>query len=317
MAELGKDILKAKKILDAGELVGIPTETVYGLAGNALSPASVAKIFAVKNRPFFDPLIVHVSSLEQAQKYAVHFPDLALKLAATFWPGALTLLLPKNENIPDITTSGMPMVGLRCPDHELTLELLRQLDFPLAAPSANPFGYISPTEPRHVDEQLGALIPYILDGGICKVGIESTIIGFENEKPIVYRIGGIPLEKLEQITGPLKVKNESEASPVAPGQLKSHYAPKTKLLLGDISQLLQLFDPATVGTLSYQQSFPQVKPENQFILSLSGNLEEAAQRLFLALRELDKKDIQLILAEEVPDIGIGRAINDRLRRAAV
>src|SRR6478735_1162446 len=191
MAEIGKDIVLAKQLLENGDLVAIPTETVYGLAGNALSATSVAKIFSTKNRPQFDPLIVHVPSLEKAKDYVSEVPDFAKALTEKFWPGPLTLLLKKKTVIPDLVTSGLDTVGIRCPDHSLTRDLLTSLDFPLAAPSANPFGYVSPTEPSHVNEQLGQKIKYILDGGVCPVGIESTIVGFENEGPVVYRLGGL------------------------------------------------------------------------------------------------------------------------------
>ena len=165
MALIGQDISQAKRVLDEGELVAIPTETVYGLAGNALNPVAVASIFETKNRPSFDPLIVHIPSLDVAENYVIDIPDPLRKLAEQFWPGPLTLLLPRKNTIPDIVTSGLERVAIRVPDHSLTLELLSQLDFPLAAPSANPFGYISPTSPQHVDAQLGERISYILDAG--------------------------------------------------------------------------------------------------------------------------------------------------------
>jgi L-threonylcarbamoyladenylate synthase len=316
MAEIGKDISKAKKILENGGLVAIPTETVYGLAGNVFDTAAVARIFAVKNRPSFDPLIVHVASLEQARKYVQRLPTPAEKLAELFWPGPLTFLLPRNASIPDIVTAGLDTVGIRYPDQKLTNELLHQLNFPLAAPSANPFGYLSPTEPQHVDEQLGEKIEYILDGGVCRVGIESTIVGFEEGKTIIYRTGGLSIEKIEAVVGPIQIKDESISNPVAPGQLTSHYAPDKRLVLGDVSELLKKFGPYGVGILSFRRTFKEVDTGHQIILSVSGDLEEAAQNLFLALHQLDKMKIQIILAEEVPDTGIGRAINDRLRRAA-
>jgi L-threonylcarbamoyladenylate synthase len=313
MAETGKDINKAKLLLEQGELVAIPTETVYGLAGNALDTASVSKIFLVKNRPSFDPLIVHVPNIDAVPRYAVNIPEKALQLAEKFWPGPLTLLLEKRAIIPDLVTSGMLTVGLRCPNHPLTTALLNELDFPLAAPSANPFGYVSPTKPEHVSDQLGDNIPYILDGGACQVGIESTIVGFENGMPVVYRIGGLSLELIGNEIGKVNVQPYSTSNPKAPGQLKSHYAPKTKLLLGKLEELLQAYPAHTSGLLSFNKNF---NSPFQYILSPSGKLEEAAQNLFTALREFDKMPIDIILAEPVPDVGLGRAINDRLRRAA-
>ncbi len=190
MATIGNDILQAKKLLLEGELVAIPTETVYGLAANALNPEAVTQIFVVKERPSFDPLIVHVASIDQAQQFITAVPEKAIQLARHFWPGPLTLVLPKQSIIPDIVTSGLSTVGIRCPDHDLTRQLLSELPFPLAAPSANPFGYVSPTTAEHVNNQLGHKIKYILDGGPCRIGLESTIVGFENDQAVIYRSPG-------------------------------------------------------------------------------------------------------------------------------
>ncbi len=316
MAEIGNSISKAKQLLEQGELVAIPTETVYGLAGNALNENAVLKIFKVKNRPQFDPLIVHVASLDQAKTLTENFPEQAERLANKFWPGPLTLLLKKKPVIPYLVTSGLDTVGIRCPNHDITRSLLQQLSFPLAAPSANPFGYISPTRPEHVNEQLGDHINYILDGGECPVGIESTIVGFENEHPVIYRLGGLSLEKIESVVGKVSVQLNTSSNPLAPGQLKSHYAPKKKLKLGNLEELVHTYGKQQVGLLVFQRQRPDFDPHYQKILSSQGNLEEAAQRLFASLRTLDKMDIDIILAEEVPDVGVGKAINDRLRRAA-
>jgi L-threonylcarbamoyladenylate synthase len=316
MAEIGTNIEIAKQLLEKGELVAIPTETVYGLAGNALNEMAVLKIFKVKDRPQFDPLIVHVASLEKAKELVVEFPENAERLAAQFWPGPLTLLLKKKSHIPDLVTSGLDTVGVRCPNHELTRTLLQQLAFPLAAPSANPFGYISPTRPEHVNEQLGDKIKYVLDGGECVVGIESTIVGFEDDLPVVYRLGGLSVEQIESVVGKVRVQLNTSSNPQAPGQLKSHYAPKKKMMLGDLAELIHDYGTERVGVLTFQKQIPQVALNNQLTLSPAGNIEEAAQRLFASLRALDKKDVDIILAEEVPDLGLGKAINDRLRRAA-
>jgi L-threonylcarbamoyladenylate synthase len=313
MAEIGKDIEKARALLSQGELVAIPTETVYGLAGNALDIAAVAKIFEVKSRPQFDPLIVHVPDLDQVGSYVEVIPPQAKKLAEHFWPGPLTIVLKKKPLIPDLVTSGLDTVGIRCPDHYLTRELLRLLPFPLAAPSANPFGYVSPTRPEHVNEQLGDKIAYILDGGICDVGIESTIVGFENNNSVVYRLGGLSLEKIESVTGKVKLMAYSTSNPKAPGQLKSHYAPGKKVILGNIEELLEKYPKETTGLLTFKSNY---NAPYQYILSNGGNIEEAAQHLFTALREFDKMPIEVIVAEFVPEVGLGMAINDRLRRAA-
>ncbi|MBX2894415.1 MAG: threonylcarbamoyl-AMP synthase [Cyclobacteriaceae bacterium] len=315
MADIGKDIHRAKQLLTEGKLVAIPTETVYGLAANALNEKAVLEIFKAKNRPHFDPLIVHMANLAQAETLAYAFPEKAKLLAQKFWPGPLTLLVPKKEIVPDLVTSGLNTVGLRCPDHALTLQLLQNLPFSLAAPSANPFGYVSPTTPQHVNEQLGDKVAYILDGGECRVGIESTILGFDNEQATVFRLGGLAIEQLEPITGPLHIQLHSSSNPHAPGQLQSHYAPVKKIILG--TQLyLQAYSKLHAGTIMFQKALPGIPANRQIILSEKGDLEEAAQNLFAALRALDKTSIDIILAELVPEVGLGRAINDRLRRAA-
>jgi L-threonylcarbamoyladenylate synthase len=313
MAETGKDINKARLLLESGKLVAIPTETVYGLAGNALDKNAVAEIFQVKNRPTFDPLIIHVPDIASLENYIADIPGEARILADAFWPGPLTLILKKKSLIPDLVSAGLDTVGVRCPNHHLTRSLLQELDFPLAAPSANPFGYVSPTSATHVNDQLGNLIPYILDGGTCEIGIESTIVGFDSGQPIVYRMGGISIEAIEKITGPLMVRSHSSSNPVAPGQLKNHYAPKTKVLIGNIEDLLKEHHAETSGVLSFRQHYTA---NNQIILSPAGSVAEAAHNLFSALRRFDQMGVKVVLAELVPDTGIGRAINDRLRRAA-
>ena len=314
MAEIGKDILHAASLLKEGELVAIPTETVYGLAGNALSENAVVKIFETKNRPQFDPLIVHVPTIKSITDYVEEIPEIAKLLADTFWPGPLTLVLKRKSIIPDLVTSGLNTVGIRCPQHELTLKLLEQLDFPLAAPSANPFGYVSPTTPHHVNDQLGNKIKYILDGGTCEVGLESTIIGFEGNKPVVYRLGGLSIEKIQAVIGEVKTNTLSTSNPKAPGQLISHYAPGKKVILGKIEDLLKQYPAHCPGILSFQKNY---NSPYQVILSVNGNMEEAAKNLFAALRSFERMPVHTILAEVVPEKGLGRAINDRLKRASV
>lgn len=313
MAETGKDINKAKDLLERGELVAIPTETVYGLAANALDVDAVLKIFHVKNRPRFDPLIVHVSSLDKVGLYATDIPLKARALAEAFWPGPLTLLLPKKNIVPDLVTAGLSTVGIRCPDHPLTHRLLESLDFPLAAPSANPFGYISPTTPAHVADQLGDQIPYILDGGPCEVGIESTIVAFDNEGGIVLRTGGLQIENIEDIIGKIRLQLTTSSNPAAPGQLHSHYSPKKKLRTGDLEVLLTQYDLRKTGVLSFQKDR---HAPFQYILSPSGDVQEAARNFFSALRTLDALPVEIILAEFAPEKGLGRAMNDRLKRAS-
>ncbi|HLT80137.1 MAG TPA: L-threonylcarbamoyladenylate synthase [Cyclobacteriaceae bacterium] len=314
MAEIGTDINKAAALLKSGNLVAIPTETVYGLAGNALDVEAVSRIFAVKNRPRFDPIIVHVTGLDQAAHHTTVIPEGAAALAEAFWPGPLTLLLKKNETIPDLVTAGMPHVGIRVPAHPLTQQLLEQLPFPLAAPSANPFGYISPTRPEHVNEQLGDRIGYILDGGPCSVGIESTIIGFDEKgQAILYRLGGLSLSSIEALVGKVVMRTSASSDPRAPGQLKSHYAPAKPFVVGDLNKLLRNQNVNEVAVLSFSKSYDV---PHQFVLSPQGNVEEAARNLFTAMRTLEKMPVKLIVAEFVPDEGLGKAINDRLTRAA-
>lgn len=313
---IGTDLLYAQQRLEAGELVAIPTETVYGLAANALSASAVAKIFEAKDRPSFDPLIVHTNAWDRVEQWVQDIPALAHQLAAAFMPGPLTLLLPKKQIIPDLVTAGLPRVGIRLPSHPMTQSLLAQLDFPVAAPSANPFGYISPTTAQHVDDQLGNKVSYILNGGSCEVGVESTIVSFEEEKAVILRKGGTPIEAIEALIGPVEVKAHSTSNPTAPGMLKSHYAPRIPFLLGNTTELVNEHAGKKLGILAFSEPIKHQDISFQQVLSPSRNLSEAAQRLFAAMREMDQMDLDLIIAEYLPEEGLGRAINDRLRRAA-
>ncbi len=316
MAELGSDIQKAAALLRAGELVAIPTETVYGLAANAMDQSALVKIFSVKNRPAFDPLIVHVSETAAFTHYAEDIPSIALSLASEVCPGPVTFIFRKKPVVPDLVTSGHATVGLRVPDHALTLELLKSLPFPLAAPSANPFGFVSPTCAMDVQEQLGEAIPYILDGGPCRIGLESTIIDFSGSDPQILRLGGLSLEFIEdRLQRPVRVRTSS-SSPRAPGMLSSHYNPGKKVLVGNITELVEKLAGQKVGVLAFRQAIPGLPTDNQRILSLSGDLQEAARNFFRMLREFRTLPVDLVLAEKLPEVGLGRAINDRLRRAA-
>jgi len=313
--QLGGDVGIAAALLSRGELVAIPTETVYGLAGNALNDEAVIKIYKAKNRPQFNPLIVHVSSLSQVEKYVLDIPEMLFKLAQACWPGSLTLLLPKNEAIPDLVTAGSFQVAIRIPNHSLTLSLLQALPFPLAAPSANPFGYVSPTTAAHVLEGLGGKIPYILDGGPCTIGVESTIAGCNPTGEIeVYRLGGIGLETIESITGKKPILKLKADLPETPGQLKSHYATHTPLLLSNASKSLPHFTNKTIY-IGYNLWMKDLPRERQLLLAPDNRLESAARNLFGLLREADKVQADKIFIELVPNYGIGRAINDRIRRA--
>lgn len=317
MAIIGLDVNYARFLLQSNDIVAIPTETVYGLAANACNEHAVYKIFSAKKRPSFDPLIVHAHSIEQIKSIVTIIPDQLYELAKVFWPGPLTILLPKKRIIPDIVTSGLSQVAVRIPNHPLILDLLRSLDFPLAAPSANPFGYISPTTPQHVEDQLGTIISYILDGGPCQVGLESTIVSIDNDELIIHRPGAILTDDLKKVSK-CKIKSSTNigSNIQTPGAMKSHYAPKNKLILGNVDELILKFDPKRIAILSFDKHYESISKEKQYILSAQASLEEAARNLFSALRYLDSLNVECIIATLVPDIGIGVAINDRLQRAA-
>lgn len=317
MSIIGTDITKASELLRQGQLVAIPTETVYGLGANALDSKAVLSIFETKNRPTFDPLIVHGDSLDSLRKYVPEVPWQAQELAEAFWPGPLTLVVPKGLLIADLVTAGLPTVAIRVPNHPLTLELLRSLDFPVAAPSANPFGYISPTSASHVAAQLGKAIPYILDGGDCQIGIESTIVGFEGGTPMVLRLGGLSLEAIESVIGKVSTTLHSSSNPQAPGMLKSHYAPRKPLYLASREQVLEQLTYPGRGGLLFTNSPELDGLTHSLVLSPTGDFHEAAQHLFGYLRQLDALPIQEIWAEILPNRDLGRAINDRLLRASV
>ena len=314
----GTDIREAARLLTLGETVAIPTETVYGLAANALNEQAVLKIFKTKKRPEFDPLIVHIPDADAVSLYAESFPEKARMLAGQFWPGPLTIILPKKSLIPDLVTSGLDTVGLRVPRHPMTLELLRSINFPLAAPSANPFGYVSPTSAQHVADQFEGQIPYILDGGSCGVGIESTIAGFEKDECVIYRLGGLSLEQITSVIGEVKVEVQVSSNPRAPGMLKSHYAPAVPLRFGHLQDLIPQHAHLKCGIICLKQNF-ETTPAIHTVIETSpvGNLDEAARNIFAAMRALEHAGVDIILAEMFPEKGLGLAINDRLRRAMV
>jgi L-threonylcarbamoyladenylate synthase len=304
--------------LQNNEIIGLPTETVYGLAGNAYSEVAVQKIFALKNRPHYNPLIVHIKSAAALTLVAKNIPAVAQQLADAFWPGPLTLVLEKQDHIPAIVTGGKNTVGIRVPNHPVALELLQQLDFPLAAPSANPFGSISPTTAKHVEDYFSGSLDIILEGGSCEKGIESTIIGFENEQAVLYRQGSTKVQDIEKITGPLKIRvHANNESVVAPGMLSKHYAPITTIILTDnIALDIQKYSDKRIGIL---QLSPTTLPS--FVtavetLSQTGNLEEAAKNLYAAMHRLDHQNLDLIIAQKMPAVAMGLAINDKLERAA-
>jgi len=309
----GHSTEEAARWLKEGHLVAMPTETVYGLAGNALDPAVVVRIFETKERPLYNPLIVHVASVAEARKLTRSWPLGLDRLTSTFWPGPLTILLPREQLIPDLVTAGLDRVALRIPDHPLALELIRACGFPLAAPSANLFSRISPTTAEHVQRQLDGRIPYILDGGACTIGLESTIIGEENGHWTIYRQGAVTAPDLEAFLGRIRVTDQ-KAPVSAPGMLPLHYAPRTPLHFGPIDDADPRLRKGRTGLLLYQHR--RNAPAPQVVLAPDGDPRSAARYFYAALHQLDAQGLEAILAEPAPDQGLGRAINDRLQRAA-
>jgi L-threonylcarbamoyladenylate synthase len=317
VAPLTEAISRAVELLRAGQVVGMPTETVYGLAGDGLNPAALARIFEVKQRPLFDPLILHFVDAAGAFDLAEQIPTAARELAQRFWPGPLTLVLRKKAFVPDLATSGLPEVALRVPAHPVAQALLRAFGGgPLAAPSANRFGRISPTDAQAVRAELGDAVPLILDGGPCAVGLESTVVFISERQPVLLRAGGISLEEIEAVVGPVQPATPVDNRPRAPGQLKHHYAPRKPLRMVGCSE--EVPSQPDIGWLVFGAqntlaSFAGIV-EN---LSPSGNLREAAANFFRALRSLDDDSrVRVIYAVALPANGLGRAINERLERAA-
>jgi L-threonylcarbamoyladenylate synthase len=299
----------AKDLLIRGEAVAIPTETVYGLAADALDPMAVARIFEAKERPFFDPLIVHLPDPEWIERIADDLPPLARTLIDAFWPGPLTVVLKRKAVVPDLVTSGLPTVAVRMSAHPLFRELLGAFGKPLAAPSANRFGRISPTTATDVLEELGGRIPLILDGGRCAHGIESTIVHPGKGGITILRHGPVTAEALARF-GPLVGRDDPVAA-AAPGQLESHYAPGTPLRLAAPEEQLP---EGRIGLLAFHRARPGFDVIE--ILSPRGDLIEAAARFFAALRRLDRAGLDAIVAERLPEIGVGVAMMERLRKAA-
>ena len=320
-AELTHAVARSVELLTAGDPVALPTETVYGLAADATRADAAVKIFEAKQRPFFDPLIVHLPDLDWLERIAHPDSPLVTKLIETFWPGPLTLVLPRRNIVPDIVTSGLATVAVRMSAHPVFRAIATAFGKPLAAPSANPFGRISPTTAQHVRDSLDGRIPLIVDGGPCAVGIESTIVSVEGNRLRILRAGPITAEELAPF-GEVQFANAG-ATPVAPGQLKRHYAPRTPLLLCEVWDGWQKAHPAEAnetgvsrGLLAFKCGSPDRFFEKVEILSPTGDLHEAAATLFAKLRRLDDAGLDLILAEPVPEHGLGIAIMDRLRKAA-
>jgi L-threonylcarbamoyladenylate synthase len=316
MMEDNEAIHRAAEIIKKGGLVAFPTETVYGLGADAFNPLAVARIFEVKKRPYFDPLIVHVASQGDLDKLVNEIPSHAKKVIEQFWPGPLTIVLLKKEEVPEIATSGLPTVAVRMPRHPMTLSLIELAGSPIVGPSANPFGYLSPTTAEHVREQLGDQIDFILDGGPCEVGVESTIISFSERKPRLLRPGGVPLEEIESIIGQVEIHPRVGDKPLAPGMLPRHYAPRTPILLDWEDKNLDFNRDKKIGLLVFQEPRWSFKFHHIEVLSKKGDSREAAANLFAAIRRLDALNLDVILAETIPEVGLGRAIMDRLRRAS-
>jgi L-threonylcarbamoyladenylate synthase len=303
-------IRPAAQALARGDIVAFPTETVYGLGANALDARAVAKVFAAKERPRFNPLIVHVPDLEAAESYAV-MNDTARLLAEAFWPGPLSLVLQKRPacGIADLVNAGLDTIALRAPAHPVAQALLAAAKLPIAAPSANRSGRVSPTTAAHVEAELGERPAMILDGGPCPLGIESTVVSVMGQEPGLLRPGALPREAIELVLGRPLATAKANHRGASPGQLATHYAPATPLRLGAVSVR------PDEALLAFGRDVPQ-GARVTINLSASGNLEEAAARLFAALRELDRTGASSIAVMPIPAHGLGEAINDRLQRAA-
>ena len=313
-----RDIQLAVDSLDRNDVVGMPTETVYGLAGNAFSEQAVRRIFEVKQRPAYNPLIVHINGVADLNVVASDIPEEAVILARHFWPGPLTVVLKKKSCIPDLVTAGKATVAVRAPDHPVAQELLRRTSYPLAAPSANPFGTISPTSAAHVERYFGDTIPCVLDGGTCRRGIESTIVGFGDDgRPVILRLGSITPGEIEEVAGHVTIRNNAMAAPDAPGMLSRHYSPKTELIITSNPEMtLDMYAGRKVGLLTFSERVPDRPGLIQVVLSDKGDMNEAAAALYAALHDLDQLSADIIVTSLLPETGLGMAINDKLRRAA-
>lgn len=311
-----QSLAAAADILKSGGLVGMPTETVYGLAANALDGEAVAKIFAAKGRPSFNPLIIHVPDLEAAGEY-VEISESAQALAQKFWPGPLTMILPRKAGCPvsELASAGLETLAVRVPNHPVALELLKTCELPIAAPSANKSGSLSPTTPTHVHEQLGTAVELILAAGACSVGLESTVVDLSGAHPAVLRPGAVTAEEIGEALGvDVHIESGDAAKPKSPGLLLKHYAPDTPVRLNAIDvkagEALLAFGS---DKFMVARDFPAEMKRN---LSEAQDLHEAAANLFAMLKELDRSGAKGIAVMAVPELGIGAAINDRLRRAA-
>jgi L-threonylcarbamoyladenylate synthase len=323
-------IAEAAAIIRAGGLVAFPTETVYGLGADGLNPAAVARIFEVKGRPLTDPLILHIAEPEDFLKLVREAPPAALELARRFWPGPLTLILPKRPIVPDIVTAGLPTVAVRMPAHPVALALIRAADTPIAAPSANRFSRTSPTTAQHVQDDLGDRIDLILDAGRTPIGVESTVLDLTRPVPTILRPGGLPREALEALLGPVAIWTRiAEGPQPSPGLLPKHYAPRTPmiLVLGPPPQMRAALRELVaryavqghrIGLLIAEEDRSAIAdlPVETAVLGPEEDLETVARRLYEGLRELDAQGLSLIIARDFGEHGLGLAVRDRLTRAA-
>ncbi len=317
----------AAEVIKQGNLVAFPTETVYGLGADALNEKAVAKIFKAKGRPFNDPLIVHIANIKELHRLSKQVPSVAVKLAKTFWPGPLTLVLKKSELISDIITAGLDTVAIRMPSDNIALSLIKEAQTPIVAPSANLFGRTSPTNAQHVADDLDGKIEIIIDGGKTKVGVESTVLDITAKPVQVLRAGGISVEQLKEVIGQVKIGEELERGLRSPGMLNSHYSPRARLILVEEKEEAQVEE---VRRLAYEykaQEFKvgiMAKEENQGkyngfqvkVIGKGSELKTCAANLFSVLRNFDKEGFEIIIAEGLEEQGLGLAIMERLRKAS-
>ncbi|HZK40502.1 MAG TPA: L-threonylcarbamoyladenylate synthase [Atribacterota bacterium] len=324
--DLAKVKIAAEEI-KKGKLVAFPTETVYGLGADALNKKAVAKIFQAKERPFNDPLIVHIADIKELYRLSRQVPPVALKLAKVFWPGPLTLVLKKSELVPGIVTADLDTVAVRMPADNIALNLIREAKTPIAAPSANLFGRTSPTTAQHVADDLGGKIEMIIDGGKTKVGVESTVLDVTVEPVRVLRAGGISLERLKEVVGQVKISKELEEGFRSPGMLNSHYSPRAKLILVEKKRDAQVEEVRKLASEYIAQELKvgiMAKEENQNkydrfevkVIGKGSELDVCAANLFSTLRSFDKEGFEIIIAEGLEEHGLGLAIMERLRKAA-
>ena len=315
MPQVTKDIDLVVNQLINNEIVAIPTETVYGLAASMMSTSAINKVFQAKKRPHTNPLIVHIKDKNEVLKYVKSCPEKAQILMEKFWPGSLTILFEKNEIISDLITAGSSLVALRVPNHPITLQLLQEIDVPLVAPSANPFTRISPTTSKHVMDLFTDEFNYVLEGGACEEGIESTIIGFEENQPIVYRLGAVGINEIEKYIGKVHLKNVNQKD--LPGNSKKHYSPRTRCVITqNIYNEIIKYKNEKIGVLLYKNRKLAISPFKTVVLSPNGTTKEALFNLYTSLHWLDQQGVDIIIMEEFPNDEYGLVINDRLQRAS-